>query len=286
MKFLLPVFLCFILNSAMAQYYYNDLVASGETVQMMKNYLGNKVKTVTIAGYDKNGVRSTDFAEARVIKESSRTLYVSSVAEMNRSSILTRFDPQWRIVSVTDSVMHSVTNYSYDSAGRIIKIQNVVDDPDSDFNTSETHIWTYNTSTGQPEKMWRILNGTDSLEIRFIPAPENGNKPGEEVSYKKGRETDRIYYYYDDKNRLTDIVHYNKKAKKLLPDVIFYYDDNDRVIQKVGSTPGENFGRAFWVGYTIWRYIYDEKGLRTKDVLFDTEQRQAGKMEYSYTFAK
>ena len=37
------------------------------------------------------------------------------------------------------------------------------------------------------------------------------NSTEEELVY------DRIYYYYDEKNRLTDIVRYNKKAKKLLP---------------------------------------------------------------------
>jgi hypothetical protein len=40
------------------------------------------------------------------------------------------------------------------------------------------------------------------------------------------------------------------------------------------------------VGYNIWRYIYDSKGLKTKEALFDKEQQLSGKIEYSYTFGK
>jgi hypothetical protein len=162
------------------------------------------------------------------------------------------------------------------------QMQNTVRDSANNKQT-EVHQWTY-TAAGKPEKMWRTINGGDSLEIRFVQ-DENGN-PGEEVTYRKDYETDRLYYYFDEKNRITDIVRYNKKIKKLVPDIIITYDDNDRIIQKISSSPGDNLGRVTWVGYVIWRYIYNDKGLKTKEALFDKEQQLTGKIEYSYIFGQ
>ena len=40
------------------------------------------------------------------------------------------------------------------------------------------------------------------------------------------------------------------------------------------------------IGYVIWRYIYNDKGLKTKEALFDKEQQLTGKIEYSYIFGQ
>jgi len=130
--------------------------------------------------------------------------------------------------------------------------------------------------------MWRIVNTTDSLEIRF--APDEQGDPGEEITMKWGLESSRIYYYFDEQGRVTDIVRYNEKVKKLLPDVILTYDDAGRVIQKITNAPADNLGKMTWVGYIIWRYLYNDKGLKTKEALFDKEQQLTGKIEYTYNF--
>jgi hypothetical protein len=41
-----------------------------------------------------------------------------------------------------------------------------------------------------------------------------------------------------------------------------------------------------WVGYNIWRYIFNEKGLKTKEALFNNDRELTGKIEYSYTFGQ
>ena len=89
---------------------------------------------------------------------------------------------------------------------------------------------------------------------------------GEERAYRRAVETAYFYYYYDDKNRLSDIVRFNKKLDRLIPDIMFEYDENNRVIQKITTTSDRV------VGYLIWRYILDEKGLRTKEALFNMKQ--------------
>jgi hypothetical protein len=122
--------------------------------------------------------------------------------------------------------------------------------------------------------MWRIINKTDSVEVRFVLDKE-GNVI-EELNIKRGVYSDPIDYYYDERNRLTDIVRFNHKANRDLPDFMFEYDDNDRVIQKITTTT------ELHIGYLIWRYLFNEKGLKTKEALFNKDKELQGKIEYTY----
>ena len=251
----------------------------------MKSYVANKVKTVSATGYDNRGVKATDFSEFQEVKENGRVLKNSSINNFNKTVVYSRFDEKGRVINITDSstAIQSSTTYTYDATGRVSQILNVVKDSASDFDHSETHQWFYSAS-GKPEKMWRILNNTgaentiDSLEVRFI-TDEDGNT-AEEKTYKKGVETSYLYYYYDDRNRLLDIVRYNTRLRKLMPDIMFEYDEKDNIAQKTTTTS------SLHLGYLIWRYIYDEKGLKTKEVLFNNDKQITGKIEFTYTFGQ
>ncbi|HQV59866.1 MAG TPA: RHS repeat protein, partial [Chitinophagaceae bacterium] len=275
---LLPVTLLTSL-ALQAQYYYNDIIGTQETNNLMKSYVANKVKTVSATGYDNRGVKATDFSEFQEVKENGRVLKNSSINNFNKTVVYSRFDEKGRVINITDSstAIQSSTTYTYDATGRVSQILNVVKDSASDFDHSETHQWFYSAS-GKPEKMWRILNNTgaentiDSLEVRFI-TDEDGNT-AEEKTYKKGVETSYLYYYYDDRNRLLDIVRYNTRLRKLMPDIMFEYDEKDNIAQKTTTTS------SLHLGYLIWRYIYDEKGLKTKEVLFNNDKQITGKIEF------
>ncbi len=281
MKSILLLFTILTFSTLQAQYYYNDIIGTQETNRQMKTYQANKVRTVSATGYDKQGAKSNDFSEFHEVKENGTALKSSSFAGLNKTVVYSRFDNQGRVINTVDSstAVQSTTSYEYDASGRITKIQNIVTDPENNFNQIETHLWIYNSS-GKPEKMWRIISagntGGDSLEIRLV-TDDNGN-PGEERTFRRGVETGYLYYYYDDKNRVTDIVRYNSKLKKLLPDVMFEYDDNDRVIQKITPTS------SISLGYLIWRYVFDAKGLKSKEALFNDDKQMTGKIEYSYVF--
>jgi YD repeat-containing protein len=270
-------------TSLHAQYYYNDIIGTQETNRQMKAYLSNKIRTMSATGSDRNGTKATDFSEFHEVRENGKALKATSIINLNRAIIYSRFDDQGRVISMADSSTNiiSVTTYEYDAAGRVSRVQNTVKDSANDFNQVETHQWYYN-GAGKAERMWRIIttSGTntsvDSMEVRMV-ADEDGN-PGEEHTYKRGIETGYLYYYYDDKNRLTDIVRYNTKLQKLLPDLMFEYDDNDRVIQKITTTSSN------MVGYLIWRYIYNDKGLKTKEALFNRDKELTGKIDYTYTY--
>ncbi len=277
MKFLTFSIVLFFTFQLQAQYYYNDLISTLEINQKMKSFVANKVKMVTATGTDQNGTKATNYAEVQEVKENGTALKVSTRNNAALSVIYNKFDSLGRLIRITDSSsgLQNSTSYQYDNNGRIQLIKNTTIDSANDFNQTEVHSWIYD-ATGKPARMWRVINNTDSLEIRFFP--DEDGLTGDEKTFRKGIETGAVYYYYDEKNRLTDIVRYNSKLKKLLPDVMFEYDEQDRVIQKITTTPSQK------VSYLIWRYIYDEKGLKTKEALFNDDKQLTGKIEYSYTF--
>jgi YD repeat-containing protein len=262
-----------------AQYYYNDIIGTEQTNGQMKTYVANKVKTISASGFDQNGNPTADFSEVQEITENGKALKITTRNNSNNTIYYNRFDDNGRLISIADSssAIQSITTYKYDAQGRIVIVQNTIKDSANDFNQVEMHQWIYNAD-GNPQKMWRTINNADSLEIRFTP-DEDGNT-GDEKTYRKGVETGVIYYYYDDKKRLSDIVRYNTMAKKLLPDVMFEYDDNDRVIQKITTTSSLN------IGYLIWRYLFNENGLKTKEALFNKDKVLTGKIDYKYTFSQ
>lgn len=277
MKFL-PLIAIFLFSlQASAQYYYNDIIGTAEINQQMKNYRASKVKMVTATGIDQHGAKSTSFNEIQEVKENGTVLKTSTRNNNQVAVYYNRFDALGRLVSITDSAagLINLITYQYDADNRIKLIQNTTTDAANDFNQTETHHWIYDAA-GNPLKMWRTINNADSLEIRFFPDEEG--LTGDEKTFRRGVETGAIYYYYDDQKRLTDIVRYNTKLKKLLPDMMFEYDEQNRVIQKITTTPSIN------VSYLIWRYIYDSKGLKTKEALFNDDKQLTGKIEYSYTF--
>ena len=275
------LFLLFSFSSLIlrAQYFYTDIVGTLQTNKQMQIYNANKVLKVSASGIDPAGRRTTDFSELQEIKENGKALKISTFNNLNKTVYYNRFDGQGRLTSIIDSsfAVQSITTYEYDNNGRIVLVKNVINDTANDFNQTEIHKWIYN-SDGTPLRMWRTVNNADSLEVRFT-ADEHGNA-GDEKTYKRGIETGVVYYYYDDKKRLTDIVRYNTKAKKLLPDMMFEYDDQDRIIQKITTTS------SLHLSYLIWRYLFDDKGLKTKEALFNNDKELTGKIEYSYTFGQ
>lgn len=277
MKNLLTPIIIFLSLSASGQYYYQDILDARNIGDKMKTYAANNVRSVSATGYDPQGAKTTDFGELQDILPEMNLLKVATRNGQSVSRQFFVFDNQGRISALTDSTgtIKSITTYTYNSAGNISLIKTVVQDSLSDFSEIEEHQWFYNTS-GKPEKMWRIINGKDSSEYRFT-IDENGNVADEQL-YRRGVGIDPVYYYYDDEHRLTDIVRYDKKARRLLPDFMFEYDQQNRVIQKITtlSTTTPN--------YLIWRFIYNEKGLKTKEALFNKQKELTGRIEYTYRF--
>ncbi len=268
--FLLPV-------ATGAQHYYNDIVSVNDLSKTAKAYLDQKVKSVTATGYDARGAKSTDFNEWQEFYPVERMWRVATRNGQSVSRVTYRFDEQFRLVSRRDSAMKSgsMTTYVYDSKGLLTSLRITAADTLSDFTETREHAWIYNAA-GQPVTMWDITNGRDSVEYRFT-SDAAGNVTDEQL-FRRGTGLDRIYYYYNENNLLTDIVRYDKRTKKLLPDAMFEYDEQDRVIQKITTLSATSRD------YLIWRYVINEKGLRKTEALFNKQKQLSGRIEYAFTY--
>ena len=273
---LLPVALMLHLT-VFSQYYYTDLVDARLINDRMKNLIAQKVKLITATGYDAAGAKTSDFSERQEVDGEKKSINITSRNGQQVNRQYYQFDNDYRLTSVTDSSdgIKTVTSYAYDNSGNITSIKTAVKDSLQDFIETIEHQYQYNT-VGKPERLLRILNGKDSSEYRFT-LEEHKNVADEQL-FRRGVGYDRVYYYYDDKNRLTDVVRYNKKAQKLLPTMMFEYDDTGRIIQKLTVVSADN------PDYLIWRYLYDAKGLKTKEALFNKNKELTGRIEYTYAF--
>ena len=274
-------------TSLYSQYFYKDIIGTRETNQTIKLYLSNKVRLVEATGFDAEGTKNSDFSEIQTFAGAANIWKISNRNKTTISNQYYRFDAKGALTTVTDtsSSMISTTAYSYDDKNNPLLIKNTVTDADDSINQTETHQWFYNNE-GRPVRMLRIVNNIDTTDVRFT-LDEKGNVI-QEWPFIKKLSREKTYYYYDDKNRLTDIVRYNVKARRLLPDYMFEYSGNNQVIQKITTLSSSS------LPYLTWRYVYNDQGLKTKEATYiktsgpssKPEWTMTGKIEYSYRFAE
>ncbi len=262
-----------------AQYYYKDIIGTQEINQTIKLYLNNKVLSAEATGFEGDGIKNSDFSETHNFFADRNVLKISSRNKTTITNQYYRFDTKELLTSISDtsSSVISTTTYNYDDKNNPVIIKNIVTDTEDSIYVNEVHQWFYNAE-GRPVRMLRIVNNNDTTDVRFtLDGKENVI---EELPFIKKISREKTYYYYDGKNRLTDIVRFNVKAGRLLPDYMFEYSDHNQVIQKITtlSTMG--------LGYLIWRYVYDDKGLKTKEASFNRDKTMIGKIEYSYRFGQ
>jgi len=262
-----------------AQYYYKDLIGTREINQTIRLYLSNKVLSAEATGFDGDGVKNSDFSETHNFFADKNLL---KIATRNKTDIINeyyRFDGKGLLTNKSDtsSSLVSTTTYTYDEKNNPALIKNMVTDTGDSIYVNEVHQWFYNDQ-GKPLRMLRILNNNDTTEVRFT-LDEKGNVT-EELPFVKKVSGEKTYYYYDDKNRMTDIVRFNTKARRLLPDYMFEYTEKNQVSQKITTLSMMD------LGYLIWRYVYDDKGLKTKEASFNKDKVMTGKIEYSYRFGQ
>ncbi len=258
----------------LAQYYYKDIVV---TAQISANYhllRDNKVSAVHVTPYElgtplKEGVtlEQTVYPAARLV------VTHSNVPDAGESWVKAYYDEKGWLITSVDSTEETVTRsvYSYDAASRLVSIISS-SVPKNDPTETEIHQWTWNAA-GKPSRMVKIKNGNDTSFVVFEP-DEHGNV-GEEKVTRFRVTTGDTYYYYDAKNRLTDVARYNKKADRILPDYMFEYNDANQLTQMIVVPEGSP-------EYQTWKYTYNEDGLKQQEQVFDRKKQLMGKVEYSY----
>lgn len=274
MKILMLPLLLLICFTAPAQYYYKDIVGTKETAQMIEAYKNNGVKRVLVNSYDAENTKVDDFFVEQVYSPASNTLRTISRSAGSPASVLSSYtDAAGRVVKTVDSTdnMTSTTLYNYNNDGTLASIKSNSSDTTKRLNETEEHLWFY--QNGQVAQMLRIKNGIDTTFVQF-KLDDKGNVI-EERSTRRNIKSEPVYYYYDASNRLTDIVRFNNKARRLLPEYMFEYSPENRVIQKI-TVPANSSD------YLIWRYQYDAGGLKTKEAVYNKAKELNGKIEYQY----
>jgi len=270
----LSLLISFIAHTAYSQHYYNDLVMTGEIVKKRAVYLANKVKAVKMTSFDNNNQPIEDFGGSQDIAANFATITTeTSTSVSGKDEITHYFNAQGQLTQSIDTTDGNkvVIQYTYDANNNITSITNMSFSPGG-YSTREQHLWYYNKD-GKPERMLKIKNSSDTTIVNF-KLDEKGNV-AEERSIHAGTEQPVVYYYYDDKGRLTDVVRYNNRAKRLLPDYIFEYDDAGRIAMMLVTTAGG-------ADYQKWYYHYDARGLKQKDECFAKNKMLIGKIEYKY----
>ncbi|MEO6917022.1 MAG: hypothetical protein ABI151_16545 [Chitinophagaceae bacterium] len=264
--------------SASSQYYYKDLVSTQQINNTYRLLRQNKIKLVKLKSYQGAVPIEEGFiCEQRVNLARNEVVTYTKTANSPETFFTAIYNAQGSLVRTTDSTAEAVstTRFTYNNAGKLELLNTETHATDKSSVSSESHRWEYRNN--QPYRMFRTKNDVDTASFYFT-VDQKGNLSEEEQ--KTGKFLSRkMFYYYDEKNRLTDIVQYSPLAKRLLPNYVFEYEDNGELSTMTVVPEGSN-------DYQKWYYKYDEGGLRLVEFCYDRKNELLGKIEYDYQFAK
>jgi YD repeat-containing protein len=272
-RFPFIIFFLLIAFSSKSQYYYKDIVLTKQNKDNWKLIHDHKIKEVDIISIDANDEPTPGFICTQNISSdfSSISTYTKST-DIPESTVTTYYDPNGRPVKTVDTsdTFKSTTEYSYNQTGNIISMLNNSVETDNHIVATEKHVWIYEETTLQ--QMIKIKGETDTTIVSF-EKDEKGNII-EEKPVRAGQKLPSTYYYYDIAGNLTDIVRYNQKAERLLPDYIFEYSSghiSSMLLVPSGSTD-----------YQKWIYNYNPNGLKESDICYDKKGQIVVKINYKY----
>ena len=261
------------INAVYSQYYYNDLVATRQAAQQYQTLKTNHISHVTAQSFESDNQPTENFQLEQTISPDAGRVTIAASYPSTGNLLTVNTYKDGKLVNTQDSSANvsTATTYTYNDAGNIATITTETLDTFMNSHSTEVHQWMYNSS-GQPAQMLRIKDGNDTTVIALTY--DNGNV-AQETWKRKGHVVENYYYYYNANNQLTDIVRYNYRAKKMLPDFLYDYDANGRVVKMMQVPTGRS-------DYMIWQYIYNDNGLKEKELLFNKQQQLVGRIEYSY----
>ncbi len=263
-------------NGLHAQYYHKDIVSTKQALKE-KNLLQElKIKKVIVHSFEGDRSESEGFFCEKKITKDYRLIETYTKSYISGRSILTSiYNENGLLLQSIDSsdMAVSASLYEYDAKGNILKITSGSHSFDDDFATrlTEVHQYRYDEKS-RPVQMLRIRNGKDSTLIDFVQ-DERGNITDE---IEPGINGKHFYYYYDDKNRLTDIVKYNAVKGALKPDFIFEYNRQNQLVKMVAIEEGMSGD------YNTWQYVYGDEGQRIIEKCFSKENILLGYFVYEY----
>lgn len=268
------IFFLMVISQSFGQYYYSDIAGTQQTNQQYKTLISNQLKKISAVSYEANNQPVENFLLEQLIDNTKQQIVTrSKTSTVGESFFISSYrgNKLSKTVDSSSSAVNTV-QYQYEMDGKLKSITSTNKDFDGTLMSTEIHNWFYNAK-GQPEKMYRVKNNTDTTYVTF--AYDEAGNVGEETWKKKNRVVETYYYYYNAKNQLTDIVRYSKKARQMLPDFIMEYDEKGRVVQMTQTQSAS-------ANYLIWRYLFNTNGLKEKEMVYNKKKEFLGKIEYSY----
>lgn len=280
LRFYSNFFIClsllfFISATAFGQYYFKDIWTNQQLSKEFAILKDENIRTVSIKSFEDDGEPSEGFfCERKLDKNFTKSEMISRSNITNQSLLVTYYNERGLVTKTVDSTETSLATsmYDYDNKGRIATLTNFTKANDEAGEITETHTYYYNAN-GKPEKMVRKKNNAEVSTVNFT-LDEKGNVIQEE-EFINGRSNRKFFYYYDDKNRLTDVVHYNERAKRLLPDYMYEYTPQGQIKQMISTEEGGS-------NYFIWKYTYNDQRLRESEKCYSKEKRLLGSILYQY----
>lgn len=274
MRFFLVLICSCFFATGFGQYYFNDIISTQLSNEQYKLLRSQKVKKIKATSYEADNSITEGFQLEEDISMDGKRITLSTATSAGRSAVTNRFYELSKLKRTQSGSLNidTRTEYFYTDKGQVQKIVLTTTDTAMKSTLREAHEWQYD-STGAPVQMLKIKNKTDTVTVVFLK--DEQGLIAEEQWKKKNRTLETYYYYYDANKKLTDIVRYNSRLKKLIPDFQYEYDANGRVSQMTQVSMSS-------ASYIIWKYTYTDKGLKQKELGFDKDKKLIGRIEYSY----
>jgi YD repeat-containing protein len=260
-------------SNLFAQYYYNDIVNNKQVLAELATLKVKKINGVKVTSLEDTGEETEGFTcQKKINRDFTEVEIYTSTDESYPNTFISYFTKTGLLQRTVDSseAGATTTDYFYDTAGRLISINSskrFATEDDAGV-VLEKHLYNYNTA-GILLQLVLVKNNKDSTLLLF-EADESGNI----IIEKNAKTAEVYYYYYDSKNRLTDIVHRYSYQKNLFTEYSFEYNQDGQLAKMITS---EKEGAY----YFTWRYDYED-GLRINERCYSKEGRIMGSVEYKY----
>jgi hypothetical protein len=273
MKWALVFCTLFVVNSLCGQFYLNDILGlkiSHEKYQLMRK---NKIIKITANSIEADGSNTKGFLLNQELQIDGKKM-VTSIANLSSppEKITNTYELSKLKRTVTNrSSIQTTTDYTYNEKGSLIKIIATTIDSIQKKPISEMHLWEYQPN-GIPISMRKWGDGMDTVQVAFVA--DSAGLIIEEYWYKKGKKIETYYYYYTN-NQLTDVVRFNLKANRLIPDFVYEYNQQNQMTNMI---------QVSFNGSKVihWTYTYHSNGLKETETARDKEKNIIAKITYSF----
>lgn len=262
--------------SITAQYYYNDIYSNKESQDFIQLWKKLGVSSIAASSNDKDMMLEIKTTWTADYRQKTTTSKINNEIKSQQESFYN--GPRIQRSTEYSKGIEKKLQYSYQEKGWLKQLQVSFTDTAMKIKSSEVHSWNYYPD-GLPEKMLLIKNQTDTTVIEFIIEQLPQPRVTEEHWKKKDKTIESFFYYYNDQGILSDIVRFNNRLQKMLPDRVFNYNTQGRLIEMIETLENKS-------DYYRWVYEYDTNGLKTTEKSFNKNKLMQSQFNYTYQYFK